>query len=403
MADRTAWDYVVENRQMISNLPPDVRDWVLANAKYVLRPIDLQQAIFNYQQTGEKPQDYFTRYSDLLTNTPEGQQSQRSLSFQQQAMLAGYDPGIISQLVNDNNYTSYDDLIRDLKSADPITVLKLDLSGKGYDMEKVNAYIDKNKGKNPEELRKDLIMLYGTPLERMKLALTSSDTADMPKFNDSETKKALDAFIASLEDPYNQSMQSMLENANQRGMLNSGFKDEQLGRLMTGYEGAKAQEANALTGTTANQQINAATQNYNQQVSAYLDELGTLWKDSGQTWDDFYNNNKALIDSKLSGYASDKGIEYANAAADYQSGINNFQDVINNTSSLFRTIGNLGADIYWGATKSNAPLSERINTPYYGGGVEGNTATALSGDYTFPDYSMLSRNPDTSLSTSTRW
>lgn len=247
---------------------------------------------------------------------------------------------------SDKSKTIYDEAIA--KGKDPALVRRL-ISSKDY--------------KDINEFNDDYTMLHGSPVERMILALTGSDIK-APEFNDAKTKELMDAYIASLEDPFNQSMQDTLANLNARGLLGSGIQQEQIGRLMTGYQGAKEQEANALTGDVANKQVNVANEKYTQNVDTYLAEIENLWKNSNEDWDTFYEKNKALIDSKLSGYASDKGIAYEQAVSDYNSGQQDFLDTINSTASLFGAIGGLGADYFATTKKTNTPLTTSVMQPY---------------------------------------
>ena len=323
-----------------------------------------------WQQKGTDPREYLKLYKfntgtgefEYRQDTPVGRSKTWEGNLNREFGSGGYlanNPTVRELLKKD--YQTYDEFKKALEKADPYYSVFKKMVSEGKDASKINELI--SKGTSATTLENDYTMLYGTPIDRIKMAISQAGSAKAPEFNDTKNKEVLDAFIASLEDPYNQATQSMIGGLNTRGMYGSGYQQEALGRLMTAFQNAKSQEANALTGDTANQQINAANLNYNQQTQAYLSELETLWKNSGEDWDTFYNKNRALIDSKLSGYASDKGIAYQQVQSDYQTGIQNFQDVINSTSDLFGSIGGLGADLYSSATKTNAPLTERINTP----------------------------------------
>ncbi len=251
---------------------------------------------------------------------------------------------------------SWDELLKIQEELQPVTErVPYDVNlpgsvGPGLETTPIAPKTDAKKGKEAYNKNADFM----AQLRQIIFGPSGSPETNVTSFDTKNTEDLLSSFMASLEDPYKQSLESTKALMNKRGLLNSGIKDEEIGKLMASYNQAAGTKASDLGTDLYNKRLQESDADYNQNLQSYLLELENKIAKSGQDASQFYNENQALIDAQLQKYASDKQSNYENIASDYSTKNQEFWDNMNAYSDLFGEVGKTAGN-YLSSSSQNKP------------------------------------------------
>ena len=211
--------------------------------------------------------------------------------------------------------------------------------------------------------------------DKLAALINMNKVSTLPLFTSDAARKNLDAYVASLEDPFKKSTEQVMASLNQRGLLNSGIQDKNIGELVAAYNQAKSAKASDLGTDKYNQSLQAAENDYNDKVNQYKTLIQTQLNNSGKTAEQFYAENQAAIDAKMQDFATQKQSAYENIKSNYDTTSNDYWNNLEATGNALKAIGSAAAGLY---DKNNSTQSSTYN-------------------YSVPDYSVSNNNAINSL------
>jgi hypothetical protein len=166
-----------------------------------------------------------------------------------------------------------------------------------------------------------------------------TNTSKYADFNNQFADPVLNAYLKSLEDPFNLQSQDIQERMASRGLSGSGITQENLGRLAAEYEKAKNVKTGNLTGDYYKNQVADINQKYQNDVTAYMNDLESAFKDSGQTANDFYAAKQAQIGVDLEAIANKYNQMYSDVKTQYDQDTTTMYANMDANKNVFNAIG----------------------------------------------------------------